>query len=72
MRDVQAGIEILKSTPQLQAALERNVAILYRNLKKKGKLDEPTIRLEWTSAGGSADGAAVADPQLLLVRRDAA
>ena len=72
MGDVQAGIEILKSTPQLQAALERNVAILYQILKKKGKLDEPTIRLEWTSAGDSADRAAVADPQFLLVRRDAA
>ena len=72
MGDVQAGIEILKSTPQLQSALERNVAILYQILKKKGKLDEPTIRLEWTSAGDSADRAAVADPQFLLVRRDAA
>lgn len=72
MRDVQAGIEILKSTPQLQATLERNVAILYQILKKKGNLDEPTIRLEWTSAGDSADRTAVADPQFLLVRHDAA
>lgn len=72
MRDVQAGVEILKSTPWLQAALERNVAHLYRELKKKGKLDERTIRLEWTRPDDGADRATVANPQLLLVRRDAA
>jgi hypothetical protein len=72
MRDVQAGVEILKSTLWLQAAVERNVAHLYREFKRKGKLDERTIRLEWTRPDDIADGAAVADPQLLLVRRDAA
>ncbi len=72
MRDVQAGLEILKTTPWLQAALERNIAHLYREFKKKGKLDERTIRLEWTRPDDGADGTAVADPQFLLVRRDAA
>ena len=72
LRDVQAGLEILKTTPDLMAALERNIAHLYRELKQKGKLDERTIRLEWTGLGGGADGTAVADPELLQVRRDAA
>lgn len=72
LRDVQAGVEILKSTPWLQAALERNIAHLYREFKRKGKLDERTIRLEWTRPDDGADGTAVADPQFLLVRRDAA
>jgi hypothetical protein len=72
LRDVQAGVEILKSTPWLQTAVERNVAHLYREFKRKGKLDERTIRLEWTRPDDGADGTAVADPQFLLVRRDAA
>jgi hypothetical protein len=72
LRDVQAGVEILKSTPWLQAELERNVAHLYREFKRKGKLDERTIRLAWTRPDDGTDGTAIADPQLLLVRRDAA
>ena len=80
MRDVQLGLEWVKTTPDLMTALQRNIATLYRELKKKGKLDdrrdhlryERTIRLEWTRIDGSTDGATVADPQFLLVRRDAA
>jgi hypothetical protein len=45
--DVQAGIEALKASPDLMAALERNVAHLYRVLKKNGKLDGQTFRLKW-------------------------
>lgn len=55
MRDAQLGLENLKSTPDLRQALERNIAILDRELKQKGKLDEHPIRLEWTSADGSPD-----------------
>lgn len=72
MRDVQMGLELLKTTPDLMAALERNIAHLYRELKKKGKLDERTIRLEWTGTVGGADGTAIADAGVLQLRRDAA
>ena len=72
MRDAMAGLEILKTTPDLKAALERHIATLSRELKQKGKLDERSIRLEWTGLGGGAERAAVADPELLLVRGDAA
>ncbi|MCC6615310.1 MAG: hypothetical protein IT320_17680 [Anaerolineae bacterium] len=72
MRDAMAGLEILKTTPALKAALERHIATLSRELKQKGKLNERTIRLEWTGLGGGAERAAVADSELLLVRGDAA
>ena len=72
LRDVQAGVEILKSTPWLQAALEHNVTHLYRELEKKGKLNEWTTRLEWTRRDDGTDGATVTDPEFLLVRRAAA
>jgi hypothetical protein len=72
MRDVQIGIDLLKTTPELMAVLERNVAFLYRELKKKGKLDERIIRLEWEGADSRADGTAVADIGVLQLRRDAA
>lgn len=65
MRDVHAGIETFKRSSELQAALERNIAILYRELKKKGKLDERHLRLEWTGAVSRADGSAVADVVVL-------
>lgn len=72
LRDVQAGIDHLKRLPDLRAALERNIASLYRELKQKGKPDERNTRLRWTSPLGGTDGNAVADPQFLLIRRDAA
>ncbi len=72
MRDAMAGLDVLKSTPDLMAALERHIATLSRELKQKGKLDEPSIRLEWAGLGGGAERAAVADPEFLLVRGDAA
>jgi len=72
MRDVLMGLDFLKTTPNLMAVLERNVAHLYRELKKKGKLDERTIRLEWTGAVGGADGTAVVDIGVLQLRGDAA
>ncbi|MCK6580537.1 MAG: hypothetical protein L6Q98_20795 [Anaerolineae bacterium] len=72
MQDVTAGLDILKSAPDLMAVLERHIAILYRELKQKGNLDEHAIRLEWPGADGGADRTALADPEFLLVRRDAA
>ena len=72
MRDVQMGLDLLKTTPDLMATLERNTAHLYRELKKKGKLDERTIRLEWAGAVGGADGTAITDAGVLQLRRDAA
>lgn len=72
MRDVQMGLDLLKTTPDLMTTLERNIAHLYRELKKKGKLDERTIRLEWTGAGSRADRTAVVDVGVLQLRGDAA
>lgn len=72
MRDAMAGLAILKTTPDLMAALERHIVTLSRELKQKGKLDEHSIRLEWTGAIGGAERAAVADSEFLLVRGDAA
>jgi hypothetical protein len=72
LRDVQAGIEHLKQSPEMRAALEHNVAFLYRELKRKGKLNERNPGLCWTSPLGGTDRAAVADPLVLQLRRDAA
>lgn len=72
MRDAMAGLEILKTTTDFRAALDHHIATLSRELKQKGKLDEQSIRLEWTGLGSGAQRAAVADPELLLVRSDAA
>ncbi|NOG48743.1 MAG: hypothetical protein HND48_04255 [Chloroflexi bacterium] len=72
MHDAMAGLDILKTTPDLMTTLERHIATLYRELKQKGKLNEQSIRLEWTGPSGSTERAAVADAQFLLVRGDAA
>jgi hypothetical protein len=73
MGDVSAGLILLEANPILFAALEANIQRTYKALAKmKGKQDEPRIRLEWTVTLAGGDGAAVADPELLLVRRDAA
>ncbi len=73
MGDVTAGLTLLEANPTLFAALETNNRHTYKVLAKtKGKQDEPRIRLEWSSALSGGDGAAVANPELLLVRSDAA
>lgn len=72
MRDAMAGLDILKTSPDLMAVLERHITTLYRELKQKGKLNEHTIRLEWTGHSGGAERATVADTEFLLVRGDAA
>ena len=71
--DVNAGLTLLEATPSLFSALEANIQRTYQTIaKQKGKQDEPRIRLEWPPLESGGDGAAVADPELLLVRRDAA
>jgi hypothetical protein len=73
MGDVSAGLTLLEANPILFAALEANIQRTYEALAKmKGKQDEPRIRLEWTVTLAGGDGAAVADPELLQLRRDAA
>jgi hypothetical protein len=48
MSDVLAGLEFLSNQPNLLTALERNIQRIYKALeKKKGKQDEPRIRLAW-------------------------
>ncbi|NUQ05922.1 MAG: hypothetical protein HUU31_18675 [Anaerolineae bacterium] len=53
MRDVRAGIDTLQGSPDLMAALMRNVAILYRELKKKGVRDIRHFRLAWAADDGT-------------------
>jgi hypothetical protein len=73
MADVTAGLTLLEANPILFSALEANIQRTYKTIaKQKGKQDEPRIRLEWPSALTGGDGAALADSELLLVRRDAA
>ncbi len=73
IQDVNAGLERLESSPDLLAALSAHVKHIYKVLsKQKGKKDEPRIRLEWPPLVAGGDGAAVADPELLQLRRDAA
>ena len=73
LRDVTAGLERLESNPHLLSALSAHVKHIYKAIsKQKGKQDEPRIRLEWPSTLAGGDGTAVADSELLLVRRDAA
>jgi hypothetical protein len=73
MQDVTAGLERLESNPDLLAALSAHVRHIYKVLaKQKGKKDEPHVRLEWPPLVAGGDGATVADPELLQLRRDAA
>ncbi len=73
MDDVTAGLTLLEANPALFAALEANIQRTYQTIaKQKGKQDEPRIRLEWLPLESGGDGTALADPELLLVRRDAA
>jgi len=73
MGDVTAGLTLLEANLSLFAALEANIQRTYKTIaQQKGKKDEPRIRLEWTVTLAGSDGAALADPELLLVRRDAA
>ncbi len=73
MGDVTAGLTLLEANPTLFAVLETNVQRTYKAIAKmKGKNDEPRIRLEWPPLESGGDGAAVPDPEFLLVRRDAA
>jgi hypothetical protein len=73
LSDVNAGLKLLEEQPHLLEALADHVKHLYRILaKQKGNKNEPRIRLEWPPLITGGDGAAVPDPKLLLVRRDAA
>jgi hypothetical protein len=71
MRDVQAALKHLTTSPDLLAMLERNITHLYREFKKKGKLDD-RVRLDWSRLDSGADRTAVADSLVLQLRRDAA
>ena len=73
LRDVNAGLKLLEDQPHLLEALSDHVKHLYKILaKQKGTKNEPRVRLEWPSVIPSGDGSAVADPELLHVRGDAA
>jgi hypothetical protein len=71
--DVIAGLTLLEANPSLFAALEANIQRTYKAIAKmKGKNDEPRIRLEWPPLVGGGDGTALANPELLQLRGDAA
>src|SRR5690606_19494910 len=68
MQDVTAGLKLLEDNPPLLAAMSDHIKRIYKTIaKQKGKNDEPRIRLEWPLALSGGDGAAVADPEPLLV-----
>jgi hypothetical protein len=71
MTDAMAGLKHLMASPDRQAALARNVTILYREIKEKGKVHD-RIRLHWSRSDSSADRTAVADPLVLQLRNHAA
>jgi hypothetical protein len=73
LSDVNAGLKLLEEQPHLLEALADHVKHLYRILaKQKGNKNEPRVRLEWPSVIAGSDGSAVAHPELLQLRGDAA
>jgi hypothetical protein len=74
MTDVNAGLQWLQTTPAAMAQLEGNLRRIFRKLKTmKGKQrDDLRIALEWRPVGDSDGGTALADPEFLYVRGDAA
>lgn len=73
LRDVTAGLTLLEDQPHLLEALSDHVKHLYKIFaKQKGNKNEPRIRLEWPPVIAGGDGSAVADPELLQLRGDAA
>lgn len=67
LRDARAGLAALQTHPALLTVLQDNID-RFRQGKRHG---QPTV-LEWPSAVGSAGRTAQPDPELLLVRGDAA
>ncbi len=66
LRDVEAGLALLQNDPDTMSALAENVQYIYHQLaNRKDKHHEPSIRLHWRPLGGSPDGAALPDPELL-------
>jgi hypothetical protein len=54
LRDVQAGIDHLKQSPEMRAALERNVRTLYTVLARhNGHRDKTNVTLSWNSLTSS-------------------
>jgi hypothetical protein len=74
MADVNAGLQWLQTTPAAIAQLEGNLRHIFRKLKTmKGKQrDDLRIALEWRPVGDRDGGTALADPEFLYVRGDAA
>ena len=54
MSNAMAGLQYLTASPGFRAALERNVASVYRVLQKKGKRNDP-VRLDWPRLGNGTD-----------------
>jgi len=71
MRDVQAGLAALQTTPELLAVLEGNIDRLNQQ-DKQGKRHGHPLVLEWTGAINGADRAAIANSLVLQLRRDVA
>lgn len=71
MRDVRAGLETLKTSPDLIAVLERNIKRVTHE-REKGKQHDRNFRLDWTGAVVGAERTTDADDRVLQFRCDAA
>jgi len=71
MRDVQAGLDALETTPELLVILERNIDKLNRH-HKQGKPHGHPLVWEWASTLSGAERATVVDSLVLQLRADAA
>lgn len=59
LRDALAGLAFLNAHPDVLRALQRNVRRIYKSLeKRKGKPDEPRIRLAWPRLADGPERAA--------------
>ena len=72
MLDALIGREILDDTPAMMKILKKNVKRVKKAIKTHDSSDNISVRLDWGITRNSADREAIDDPELLLVRRDAA
>ena len=72
MIDALMGREILDDNPAMMKTLGKNINRVKKAMKKHGNTRELSIRLDWRIAPKGVHGEASNDPELLLIRSDAA
>ena len=73
LKEVDAGLAVLKAYPDAFQILTENVNRVYQKLAKgKEQNREPNVRMEWPPLDRGADGTTVAGTELLQFRNDAA